>query len=220
MNNLTIPDLDKTGAFPAIWTLQEALLVEYQKIEGLPLWPLNLDTKDSQELMKDLIARVTEELAESYEAYIAGDMPNAKEEMADALHFLMECLIFSTHQEAIPFVFCASSTTTLFAEMLDGVYHVDVVNWFWRTTYYLNIARNNLRNKKWKKTQVLAQKTLFMENMVKALHSLISGFQLWAMTEQEIFEIYYKKNKINWFRIRSNYVISFLMIVGGLWGAL
>ncbi len=206
LSNLEIPKISPVrGAFPLIWQLQLELLGKYQEIEGLPLWPLNLDTKDNQELMKDFLARVVEELAESYEAFEAGDMPNAREEMADALHFLIEALIFTTHEEAVPATYALAAGKTLFGDMLESTYHADTVNWFWETTYHLNIARNNLRNKKWKQTQVLAQKALFFANMIKALHSLINGFNLWGMNEQDIFDIYYKKNQINQFRIKSKY---------------
>jgi dimeric dUTPase (all-alpha-NTP-PPase superfamily) len=206
LTGIKIPQISPvTGAFPDIWLLQLELLGKYQDIEGLPLWPLNLDTRDNQELMKDFLARVVEELAESYEAYRLGNMDDAKEEMADALHFLMEALIYTTHEDAIPAIYRCPVGVTLFGDMLSTVIHADVVGWLWETTYHLNIARNNLRNKKWKKTQVLAQKAQFTSNMIKALQSLISGFQLWGMGEQDIFDIYYKKNQINHWRIKSKY---------------
>lgn len=200
-----VPELGAQGAFPVIWKLQLELVKKYQKIENLPSYPLNLDLKDNQELMKDFLARVTEELAEAYEALEKADIDNAKEEMADALHFIMEALIFATTQERVEFAYGKIGETTLFKDMAIGYYHDNVIEWFWETTYYLNLARNNLRNKRWKQTQVLAQKTLFFKNLISALHSLINGFHLWNMEEADIFEIYYKKNRINWFRIKSKY---------------
>ena len=199
-----VPEL-KGGALPVIWGLQLELLEEYRKIEQLPPWPLNLDLRNDQEMMKDFIARVTEELAESYEALENGDMDNAKEELADALHFLVEALIYTAPYDKVVFAYTPNTITGIIKDMLVGNYHNNIVEWFWETTYHLNIARNNLRNKKWKQTQVLAQKREFLKNMMKGLHSLINGFQLWGMSEADIFEIYYKKNRINWFRIKSKY---------------
>lgn len=99
-----------------IFDLQKTLLEGYIKIEKLPSYPINIHVKDSQLLIKDFIARVVEELSEAFESYeklcdiYLSDEPlsakpildekvmpllnNFNEELADALHFFVELLIY------------------------------------------------------------------------------------------------------------------------------
>lgn len=218
-----IPKLkDNEDPFVKIWGLQLELLESYQKIENLPLWPVNLDIKSHQELIKDFIARVVEELAESYEAYLNGDWANTREELADALHFFMEILIYTVPSSNFKQVLEIAPNQDTF----DVLLHRDqprvngLVQWYWYVTYHLNIARNNLRNKRWKQTQVLAQKAEFIVNLAKAFHTLIFGFKLMGMDSTDIYEIYYLKNRVNHFRIKSRYVVNILFVIGTLWAGL
>jgi len=207
LKSIKIPRIPAEGSLSLIWDLQLKLLTKYQVIEGLPLWPMNLDLKDNQELMKDFLARVVEELAESYEAFEGGNYEDGVEELADALHFMVEALIYSTDRRTFQGLFGLEENQNLIAKLLKGnsQRYINLQYWFWDVTYHLNIARNNLRNKRWKKTQVLAQKAQFTANLAQAFHSLIVGFKVLNLGEKDIFEAYYKKNKINQFRIRSNY---------------
>ena len=77
--------------------------IKYKDIEGLPQWPLSLDPKSSQVVFKDFLYRISEELSESYETEVDestkvfdedGTELHAIEELADALHFYLELLIY------------------------------------------------------------------------------------------------------------------------------
>ena len=105
-----------------LYGLQKELLDNYIKIEGLPMYPLDINTKKSQIILKDFVGRVIEELAEGYESLLAVDeltqknelwvneinevdyiqtlnhLQNAGEEIADSLHFMLELLIYSNIQ--------------------------------------------------------------------------------------------------------------------------
>ena len=101
-----------------IFSLQKELLNHYQKIEGLPKYPIEVNVKASQIILKDFIGRITEELAEGlesldkilmvkdkyqdvtrsgehYKGTVVPMIQNFNEECADALHFAVELLIFS-----------------------------------------------------------------------------------------------------------------------------
>ena len=56
-----------------IYELQKQLIDGYVKIEGLPQYPINVNTKSSQVLIKDFVGRVIEELAEGYESMLLID---------------------------------------------------------------------------------------------------------------------------------------------------
>ena len=53
-----------------IYELQKELLDGYIGIEGLPQYPININSKKSQVLIKDFVGRVIEELAEGYESML------------------------------------------------------------------------------------------------------------------------------------------------------
>lgn len=53
-----------------MYSLQKELLEQYIKVEGLPQYPIDVNTKKSQIILKDFVGRVIEELAEGYEALI------------------------------------------------------------------------------------------------------------------------------------------------------
>lgn len=88
---------------------QKALIDKYIVIEGLPTYPLDLQTKKSQSLVKDFVRRFVEELGEAYtelmDIYTSMDANNPKlaeahleafnKEIADAWHFLIEIMIYS-----------------------------------------------------------------------------------------------------------------------------
>ena len=92
----------------AIFQLQKALLDRYIGVEKLPQYPIPIHDPGSQIIIKDFIARVTEELGEAFESYLKmfnqvnGDpkvfipnLYNFNEEIADAIHFLVETCIFT-----------------------------------------------------------------------------------------------------------------------------
>lgn len=104
-----------------IYSMQKELLSGYIGIEGLPQYPIDINTKASQSLLKDFTARVVEELSEGYESFQAisesmsknhwklangncedsiyiellNNLQNANEENADAIHFFVELLIYA-----------------------------------------------------------------------------------------------------------------------------
>lgn len=107
-----------------IYQMQKNLLSGYIGIEGLPQYPVDINTKASQTLLKDFTARVIEELSEGYESFenvmalfeanhaklvqtqgdcieyteILNNLQNANEENADAIHFFIELLIYANIQ--------------------------------------------------------------------------------------------------------------------------
>lgn len=75
----------------------------------------------------------------------------------------------------------------------------------WRTTYYYMIARNTLKNKPWKQTQLLTDSNLYKSYVIQANQALFTFFNYAGLTPRSLFTIYYKKNLINQFRIKSKY---------------
>lgn len=280
-----------------IYSMQKNLLSGYIGIEGLPQYPIDINTKASQTLLKDFTARVIEELSEGYESFQAVDgimqnshykiragddlvyiellnhLQNANEENADAVHFFIELLIYANIQPEdimaymekwvkdnkceqstvdyfnsirndvlytaqslgvkwlmderdIEVIFDSNSTNMLrwyeekdsetFPEynekLLKGGYKYNHENYalqypyiLWKITHHLNIARNFLKNKPWKQSQVMTQELKYQAELVKAF-IYFCGYLGWiGMDSKEVFYIYFKKNHINLFRQKSKY---------------
>lgn len=282
-----------------IYQMQKNLLSGYICIEGLPQYPVDINTKASQTLLKDFTARVIEELSEGYESFenvmdlfeanhsklvqthgdcieyteILNHLQNANEENADAIHFFIELLIYANIQpydikaymvkwvrdnkceqstidyfnyirsdilytaqslgvkwlmdeRDIEVIFDSNSTNLLkwyeekdsetFPEyndkLLKGGHKYNHENYalqypyiLWKITHHLNIARNFLKNKPWKQSQVMTQELKYQAELVKAF-IYFCGYLGWiGMDSKEVFYIYFKKNHINLFRQKSKY---------------
>ena len=249
-------------AFQRMFDLQKELIDHYVGIEGLPQYPIDVNTRSSQVLMKDFIGRIIEELGEAWESYeIMMDMKdrlsynygliphlqNFNEEVSDAIHFWLELMIFCGFEEdtlrkwGAYYMGDHISTGTLRAYVAIGginlpfehskrypAYWVirdeDLKDEFlrggrklskdikavmkqllWDVTYHLQIARNTLKNKPWKQSEMMTDENLFEKEMMKATLAMFSFFYFAGFTAESLYYIYYKKCRVNLFRIRSKY---------------
>ena len=268
-----------------IFNLQKGLIEEYIKIEKMKKYPLNVNLKDNQTLLKDFTSRVIEELAEGYESLgkvaglteknqlwfqdysskeyqeMLGHLQNVSEEFADALHFFVELLVYiNIDEEDIrgyidKYVFKNMSEDTLEGKSIlswcmiagdsllyaDGVidydtkinpmdllrnldsnegdrkllqmgrfYHKVVFTEqlpkiLWDVTYHLNLSRNFLRNKPWKQSQVFVNEQGYQEEVISSFLRFMGVFSFFNISDSEVFYLYFKKNQVNQFRIRSKY---------------
>lgn len=280
-----------------MYSLQKNLLEQYIKVEGLPQYPIDVNTKKSQIILKDFVGRIIEELAEGYEALILvsklteknklwkseyedvdyiqclNHLQNAGEEMADAMHFMLELLIYSNIQEEdieaylnnwlkdkVSFGLTKTLPTLAKAmqvglsilyndpcnmvsepkdmnktylleefenmevddENRSSIYNMDlrfhqcgrVYNkliyssykyMMWDVTYHLNIARNFLKNKPWKQSQMMTNEGAYQEEIVKAFILMMGLFLAMGINPENLYFLYFKKNRVNFFRIQSKY---------------
>lgn len=268
-----------------IYREQKILIDHYVSIEGLPKYPINVNTKQSQTLLKDFTGRVIEELAEGYESFLQvkemteknhgwmleykeadyiqclNHLQNANEEQADALHFMVELLIFAniqpediqayvvmttkeftgkTNLEGFPFSNdiirnCQILGAAILAEdplqtfrnfervdilgnteaetdmFYQGGRYYNVFGYhnfkqmLWDITYHLNISRNYLKNKPWKQSEMMTNEGEYQGSLAKAFVIMMGYFHYLGLTSKEIYFLYFKKNMVNQFRIKSNY---------------
>ena len=276
-----------------IYQLQKELLEGYIGIEGLPQYPIDVNTKKSQVLLKDFTGRVIEELAEGYEAmlqveeltvknkfwvdsYDGNDLTqclnhlqNVGEEMADSLHFMLELLIYANIEpedinsfvntwlekhapevykkvkgyDTISKAMIMGSTLILHDRVLyqdSGRKYVDLIKVYentdsddgipemdtrflkcchkfngieyhefqvmmWKVTYHLNIARNFLKNKPWKQSQVMTQELEYQKELTLGFITMMGLFYQMGLTVEDLYFLYFKKNRVNLFRQKSKY---------------
>lgn len=253
-------------AFEKIFQLQKDLLHMYIGIEdGLPQYPIELNTKPSQVLIKDFTGRIVEELGEGFESYLTmmnmfhqgveenemiPYLQNFNEEISDALHFWLELMVYSNYEisSIIEWAeYYADKTFVRGRDILDiwfriggtfveqevsnkkipcrwvikdhmlddeflrggrqlGQNRMDIMKqYLWDITYNLQIVRNTLKNKPWKQTEMMTDVIQYEEYMKRTTLSLFKFLYFTGFTKESLYLIYYKKNKVNQFRIKSKY---------------
>lgn len=253
-------------ALEEMYKLQKVLIDHYVGIEGLPPYPIDVNTKSSQILIKDFVGRIVEEFGEAWESYeymmvlmemgydnevLVPHLQNFNEEIADAMHFWLELLIFSgiSSKDVLNWVCENNSEFRLFSN-LDALQfgllsaqnevmakypkilypHYQVIKdadlkdeflrggrylgekrkdlmkqMLWDITYYLQLCRNTLKNKPWKQSGMMTDEDRYTEYIKLATLSMFKFFAFSGFTKESLFTIYYKKNKVNLFRIESKY---------------
>lgn len=206
-----------------IFEKQQNLLDKYKDIEKMPDVPVSIHTAEGQKWIKDFLWRVTEELGESYEAYVQGmdlvaeynasntissdefvkrqDRYNTHmiEELIDALHFLVELIIISGKDWK-----WARDLLNDNSEKYQYGY-VSGAGAYWEVTYWLGMVGNTLKNKPWKKTQMQTDDKKFYRNLGFSFVALFNCLAELGADETEVFSFYDRKNQVNKFRQRSAY---------------
>lgn len=205
---MNINDIKNTESTPdniwkAIFDKQREVALKYSDIEKMGTLLTdkdNIDTAVGQKWIKDFAWRVTEEIAEALEAKISwsecdptdGDLleqygQHYTEELIDAVHFLAELTIIAGYDE----------------EIIVTPVDVDTE---WDVVYQLGLMCNCLKNKPWKQTQMLTDRPKFHRYLRRAWNAMYGVLVNEAnLTDADIYNLYFKKNEVNKFRIRSKY---------------
>lgn len=277
-----------TGYLEDMFKMQKHLIDHYIGIEGLPQYPINVNKKANQTILKDFTGRVTEELAEAMESLLIvkeltlhnrywfhnyniddyqsslNHLQNFGEEIADAIHFYLELLIFAnigvedllgfvkakfkqyeqgSNEDSLNFLKYIGHKqyvvnryqdelwpSLLFnkinvlrpieegeVEQVDDIRyyeagskidmsHINVLKCvLWDITYHLNIARNFLKNKPWKQSQMMTSEIQYQEELVHGFLNFLGFLQMTVVDVEQIYFLYFKKNHINQFRIKTKY---------------
>lgn len=197
-------------ALPACWltlfTRQRMLMERYHPIEaasGLQHTsdvPVALDTPRGQAQLKDFAWRVTEELAEAYEAFLEHPhpeqaQPHEAEELADAVHFLVELCILADVQH--DHLFEMHLVSLPLAPSVAEQYMLVVLS--------VGKAMNCLKQKPWKQTHQLTDKARFHGDLQQAAVELVRLFLLRGHDSASLTDLYLRKSQVNQFRQRSHY---------------
>ena len=77
--------------------------------------------------------------------------------------------------------------------------------YLWEVIYELNKARNFLKSRPWKQTQVMTKEIDFQESLVKAFYLYMGFLALNWFTDQGLFSLFFKKQRLNRWRQQTNY---------------
>jgi phosphoribosyl-ATP pyrophosphohydrolase len=179
--------------------IEESQGVGYGLIKGLTF---DINEIRSQCLLKDLAWRVVEEITEATEALQKGDMVHFREELADALHFLTELCI---QVNITPDMIVKGINKPLNKDKFDILFkgrsqEKDP----YKPIYYIGLAMNCLKQKPWKKTHILTDEKKFQKLIEYAYYFFCQYLSAYA-TSDDAFDFYFKKSRVNDFRIKSNY---------------
>lgn len=217
---MNIDDVDGEVTIKNIFDMfnkQKQLMSKYDKIEAalgatVPEPPYSLDSRAVQYRLKDLFWRVTEELAEAMEATESIGRPRLEdwrtlwstrpyirhyfEELADALHFLVEATVISNKPAGeIEMVFANRVAPPL--DSVSGLH--------WEIVYRLGIAANCLKNKPWKQTEVPTDCLKYDSYLTEAWKCLRDLFTKLGFELSDILYLYEKKNVVNSWRQDTQY---------------
>lgn len=168
-------------------------------------WPLNFQGQHEQEEFRLLAWRYTEELFEAMECYESGSPPaDYHEEMADALHFLVElCLATGIRYTALTSGF---EDVTIDADesddSLDFVFKqvkkdpIYSQRWF-GSIRSLGLGMMSLRQRPWRRDSRESNRAQFVLMMQATFYSFVNVCIRTGITAQELHNAYFAKAKIN-----------------------
>lgn len=210
-----------------IFERQTELMEKYHAIEeknGLLQTkdvPVNLHDAKGQARLKDFAWRVTEELGEALEALQKHKdiRDHFDEEVADALHFLVEFTILAGIS---PKEIVGDYTTSV--DLLESLYYQGIRRLsrfkedypkvrtypsltFWTGRIIEGLAKtcNTLKNKPWKQSQMLTDVNQFKTCLKETWLNFIELCVVAEIDSDKLFKLYFRKSEVNKFRQRSNY---------------
>lgn len=183
-----------------IFERQRFIIDRTKEMEQLPSPPLALHTMHGQCVIRDFAWRVTEELAESHEAFVKfEDTVLAKHqgliELADAVHYLVELLIFA----GIPAAACLNKTPKFWTHR-----GLSITGAYWDLVYKMGLAMNSLQNRPWRKSRDRTDEARFRAAILEAWVSLIRCWAVLGCTQEDLFNYYFEKSAIVDQRLQEN----------------
>jgi len=181
--------------------------IGYAVLQGRPF---DIHHRFSQQLVKDMAQRATEEVCEATTAVAIDDWgsTHAKEEVADAIHFMIELLILVGIDASRVVSDTGTQRTT--GDGLASVMYGMIIGYDHRERAFdcvekISEAMMLLKQKPWKTTHVQTDAPLFNVKIVQAFHSLLFFAMSMGLDDKQVFDLYFRKSEVNKFRQRSAY---------------
>lgn len=271
------------GHLEFLYEKGEEQLVAYKRIDDYGKYPMDVNTRKSQTILKDFIGRIIEELFEGYESMeqvvdilikkgfnvgalvdsectdILNGLQNANEEQADALGFFISTLLFSNILPEDIYSYCTKvlgrksnnlnelmsigANRLYLKDTLDNlhkrfnIFNEDMMWWLqakeykiedlfeytagfhtvsgnelcyerdqlWLVVYELNKARNLLKNRPWKQTEVMTKELEFQESLVKSFIYYLGYLADRGFDQDKVVTLFNRKQALNMWRIKSGY---------------
>jgi hypothetical protein len=180
-----------TLTFPAVivrcFELQRVLMARYQPIEQFPTPPIALHPPNEQRVLKDFAWRLTEELGESYDAYMEHRDDDTLDELIDAFHFFFELCIFAGVTPAQCLTIC---------DKLPPDVDKPASDFYWEIVFQLSQAMHLLKNRPWKRSVAPTDEARFRHRLTVIFDRLC---RLWAQfsSHDELLRRFEAKHAVN-----------------------
>lgn len=207
----SIPDVPMDRVIIEIFNRQLTLTMQYKEVErangfNVPDMPLHVDDRHHQLYLKELAWRVTEELGEAWEAFVDCHFEHYFEELSDALHFMVElCLYAGIDPNHTPNIDALVELTEPVGDLRSGDAYRELISSMVDVIGTLGMSMNCLKNKPWKSSHMLTDQNKFRSLVTLTFTRLLKLMAKSGLDGGEIWAVYYKKNAVNKFRIRSRY---------------
>jgi dimeric dUTPase (all-alpha-NTP-PPase superfamily) len=204
-----------------IFMKQHELALKYLTIEegnGLlqtKAIPVDINSSAGQARIKDMFWRCTEELMEAMEAYEKKEETHFYEEIADAMHFLVEAFILA---DMYPYLNKSTNGSdnleTLFNIMayrlsspvsFPVIFETNLRLLLQKFTQQIGLAANCLKNKPWKQTHMVTDEERFTEMMNASFYAFIRFCKTAGFNAEGLYNMYVRKHQVNQFRQGSGY---------------
>lgn len=187
-----------------IFEKQDELRAAY----GIPV--ANLDVPADQAIVREFAWNTVEELSEALEVMTGSKDPqHLRDEVADALSFYVELMLICGIKASD--LKCSHTGP---GDELERWFTLDDGNVKYKASLRrehstfvekLALAINNLKNRKWRKTNVQTNVFTFQKDMYMTFLHFIRVIKSFELTSDDVFDAYVRKVEVNKFRLRSNY---------------
>lgn len=240
IEDVTMPQELRGDPLDLIFLRQKELMDKYETIErsnGLletDEVPVNIHQGKGQARLKNFAWRITEELAEAMDANTRHPgcgwfSPHAREEIADAFHFLVEMVILSgvTSEDLIDGLVTVAGETSqgslfppapaqhrlgqLFQARKDHYHtrHDKTAPSPFKTLLEfirdLGMVCHTLKQKPWKQSHMPTDVAEYRKRLIEVFGKFIDFCLSIEMGADELFDLYFRKSEVNKFRQRSQY---------------
>lgn len=174
---------------------------------------LDLDLPRDQHIAREFAWNVTEELGEALEVFLGTkDRQHVLDEVADALAFYLELLLMSglgSKDFEPPYDARIGSNEDdklgrwfRFGHQQLFVHEREVHSMFLEK---LALAINNLKNRKWRKTNLKTNKEIYHKALFNTFGLFVLFVESVGLNSTDLFDAHLRKHEVNLFRLRSKY---------------
>lgn len=196
-------------SFEDIFGLQKELKFKFEPQAKQDFDNFDLDTFESQEVIKKYAWRITEELTEMLEAYYKDSLPGEKEhvweEAIDAFNFFIELcnLVGATPESGKIKTQVPEYMDFHFTQMHEYIVDPEIITL--KIVYWLGMVCNHLKSREWRKSQYLVDEYRFWPNFQNLWDSFMLLFYIFGWDSKDIAYYYSLKYQVNLFRISTTY---------------
>ena len=171
--------------------------------------PVDIDDPRGQAHLKDFAWRFTEELTEVVTAFESGPVFSSwREELADALHFLVELAILADigAEDVVPGKIKLPFDSTEVVDKLDVLFmscYFEYFTPFTQTVVELGRAMNLLKNRPWKQSRQKTDEVKFRRSIFRVFKEYGSLCRSMGASADDIFAAFMNKSRVHDSRIEE-----------------